>query len=184
MLKVSELPKLQPYAYSESHQIMEVLGFQEYAFYHEYLSIARLDALARALEIVRNTFGANRVWLRGRSPYNEQAYGRVRYRAMGAGTAERYGHYLDAVDSRSDDPFEGYRLPIEATESLLKVRKFEEWFVACLQDFVFPLSFGVLGSPAPYIQLVPLRGIPGALLDHPPFASVLEDLGGLIPCAF
>lgn len=30
---------------------------------------------------------------------------------------------------------------------------------------------------------VPIREVPKALLEHPPFASVLEDLGGLIECA-
>lgn len=71
-----------------------------------------------------------------------------------------------------------WRFPDRLRDVLVAQRRFPEWYVACLRERMLPALYRSLHGPST-IHLLPFYKLPITLVRHAPFASVLEDIGGL-----
>lgn len=75
-----------------------------------------------------------------------------------------------------------FKFPDALSNYLQSLNVIPDWYVACLREHFMPTwypdhsNFGVHRNK---IELLPFYEFPLTLFEHPPFASVLEDLGGL-----
>lgn len=71
-----------------------------------------------------------------------------------------------------------WKFPSSLLDILIVQRRFPEWYVACLREQFLPAYYKSAHGPS-RVHLLPIVEIPITLLRHPPFRSVLDDIGGL-----
>ena len=175
---------------------MEPFFFQDFGFQggwpniHPYqgrgwqlLSSSRLAELARATEYVNNALRGN--GLRNviiRMPRDQAVVSAVvRYKAMGAKATSRTLCQFWA-DCQADVWDVTYRVGYDVIDELAAVKRFEDWFVACLLECVFPVyvTFSKRRE-AKYrfdIMLLPIGQPLSELEKYAAFARVAKDLRG------
>ena len=155
-------------------------GFSSDALIHPYLL-----PFLRGAELIRSAHPeASGPVVHGHASLTERVWTQLRHPLMGRLSDS-------AVSSRSvplkaydvTRPQDGYVLSSKQAATLQRVRSFEPWYVACIKEGVLPgfyqSRYPTGGRGTPVIDLIPLAAIPASLLKYRPFATVLEELGGV-----
>lgn len=74
-----------------------------------------------------------------------------------------------------------YSVSMVALNDLLTVRRFEDWYVACMLEHLMPVFSTYAagyGRAVCDVRFLGIESIPRPLLEYPPFAEVVESLGG------
>lgn len=158
--------------------LLEALGFDTGEIWHrEYRAPStlarwpkRFKAFFHVVNIVRDLHQLNPTLGYCFEHENQRHEGHFVFPEMGADT-----HSLVAVTR--GEPH--YLFPRDLVDKLLKQQHFEPWYVESLSLGLLPCIYRrEKDQPAVYVAFFPISAIPGPLLGHPPFAEVLEDLGG------
>lgn len=161
------------------NNFLEALGFDTRQIWHRehraQSTLARwhkrFSAFFHVVNIVRDLHALNPILGYCFEHESQRHEGHFVFPEMGADT-----HSFAAITPGEPR----YLFPTALVDKLLKQQHFEPWYVESLRLGLLPSIYRrEKDQPAVYVAFFPIFEIPGPLLDHPPFADTLHELGGI-----